>query len=273
MMAEETHEAASEMASSVRSMAASRYSPSRSLNAKRLRQVAENDVQFLANRVAKLKAEEFKAKKEIDRTVVKTKEILANRKAFENRAVDTLQIREQISNSKKEERVLMCLNKDQQLKAIWVAKQKLLSEKKDTCTFMRKQKDINECRVHIQKEEERNKNAHRREEIKKAQVLAKMKREKEQQEKAEQAKRKYEENLAREEAEREAKEALANQLVQQEAQLIYRLKRLHTEKQKAIRDLAAVVDVVKADEIEEDIEGDGEEEPQAEEVPEELPAS
>ena len=72
--------------------------PSRSLNAKRLRMVAENDVQFLANRIAKLKAEEFKAKKEVDKTVTKTKEILANRKNFEHRAVDKLQIQEQVSS-------------------------------------------------------------------------------------------------------------------------------------------------------------------------------
>jgi|Transcript_72088 hypothetical protein len=234
--------------------------PSRSLNAKRLRMVAENDVQFLANRIAKLKAEEFKAKKEVDKTVTKTKEILANRKNFEHRAVDKLQIQEQVANSKKEERLLMSLNKDKQLKAIWVAKQKVLNEKKEACTSMRKQKEINECRVHIMKEEQRDKNIKRREDIKKEHVYAKMRREKEQNEKLEHARLVYEERIAQEEAERERKEKLAAQLVQQEAQLIYRLKRLHTEKQKAIRDLANAVDVVKADEVEEDIEGDEDEE-------------
>ena len=154
----------------------------------------------------------------------------------------------------------MSLNKDKQLKAIWVAKQKVLNEKKEACTSMRKQKEINECRVHIMKEEQRDKNIKRREDIKKEHVYAKMRREKEQNEKLEHARLVYEERIAQEEAERERKEKLAAQLVQQEAQLIYRLKRLHTEKQKAIRDLANAVDVVKADEVEEDIEGDEDEE-------------
>mmetsp|Transcript_63477 Transcript_63477/g.113265 ORF Transcript_63477/g.113265 Transcript_63477/m.113265 type:complete len:276 (-) Transcript_63477:1144-1971(-) len=271
-MAEETELAASNNGSangSVRSGSSmSQFSPSRSLNAKRLRQVAENDVQFLANRIAKLKAEELRAKKEIDKTVNKTKEILSNRKTFENRAVDTLAIREQTTNSKKEERVLHSLNKDKQLKAIWVAKQKLLNDKKETVTVMRKQKDINECRLHIMREEERDKNSKRREEIKKQQILTKMKLEKEQEAKITLAQKRYEEKVKAEEAERERKEELARQLVEQEAQLIFRLKRLHMEKQKAIRDLASVVDVVKADEIEEEIEGDGEDEEPAEVVEE-----
>lgn len=242
--------------------------PSRVLNAKRLRMVAENDVQFLANRIAKLKAEEDKAKREIEKTVKKTNEILASRNSFEGRAVDQLQIREQTSNSKKEERVLMSLNREKQLKAIWVAKQKVLSEKKEACLSMRKDKDINECRVHIMREEERDRNAKRREEIKKEQTYAKMKREKELQQKQEEARLRHEETLAQEEAEREKKERLAAELVQQEAQYIYRLKRLHEERQKALRDLAAAVDVMKADVIEEDLPEDGEEEPQ--EVEEEI---
>ena len=271
-MAEETELAASNNGSvngSVRSGSSmSHISPSRSLNAKRLRQVAENDVQFLANRIAKLKSEELRAKKEIDKTVNKTKEILSNRKNFEGRAVDTLAIREQTSNSKKEERVLHSLNKDKQLKAVWVAKQKLLNDKKETVNVMRKQKDINECRVHIMREEERDKNSKRREEIKKQQILTKMKLEKEQDAKMTAAQKRYEEKVRTEEAERERKEELARQLVEQEAQMIYRLKRLHTEKQKAIRDLASVVDVVKADEIEEEIEGDADEAEPAEVVEE-----
>eukprot|EP00906_Rhabdomonas_costata_P017400 RCo025110 len=229
--------------------------PSRSLNAKRLRMAAENDVQFLANRIAKLKAEELKAKREIEKTVSKTKEILSNRKTFESRAVDKLQIREQISTSKKEERVLVSLNKDKQLKAIWVAKQKLLNEKKEACSSIRKQKEINECRMHIMKEEDRERNMKRREDIKQQQVQTKLLREREHEEKQEAIRKLYEEKIAVEEQERDRKEKLAAQLVAQEAQLIYRLKQLHGEKQKAIRDLATAVDVVRADEIEEEIEG------------------
>lgn len=246
--------------------------PSRSLNAKRLRMTAENDVQFLANRIAKLKAEELKAKREIDKTVGKTKEILGNRRTFESRAVDKLQIREEIATSKKEERVLVSLNKDKQLKAIWVAKQKLLNEKKEACASIRKQKEINECRMHILKEEDRERNMKRREEIRQQQVEAKVGRERELEEKQEAIRQLYEEKIAREEEERDRKEKLAAQLVSQEAQLIYRLKQLHSEKQKAIRDLATAVDVVRADEIEEEIEGEeGAEDIDPQEVAEDSP--
>jgi len=115
-------------------------SPSKSLNARRLRMAAESDVQFLANRIAKLKAEEARAKAEIEKTMQKTKEIQSNRKHFETKAVDRLQIREQITSSKKEERVLVSLNKDKQLKAVWVAKQKVLNDRKEACNNLRKQK-------------------------------------------------------------------------------------------------------------------------------------
>eukprot|EP00667_Euglena_gracilis_P019710 EG_transcript_21187 len=243
-------------------------SPSRALNAKRMRMVAENDVQFLANRIAKLKAEEAKAKKEIEKTVKRTNEILASRSTFENRSVDQLQIKEQLVNSKKEEKVVMTLSRERQLKAIWVAKQKLLNDKKELCQNMRKEKEINECRVLLMKEEDRGKNSKRREEVKEKQLYAKVKREREIQQRQEEARLRYEETLAQEEEERERKEKLASELVQQEAQYIYRLKRLHEERQKALRDLAAAVDAANPEDIEEDLPEEKEEEPQ--EVDEEL---
>jgi len=113
----------------------------------------------------------------------------------------------------------------------------------------------------------------RKDDIKKQQLFSKMKREKEAEEKATEARSLFETRIKTEEEERERKEKLAAALVTQEAQLIYRLKKLHSEKQKAIRALASAVDCLKAEEIEEDIEGDavaeGEE---AATVPEELPA-
>ena len=69
----DTASLASSEASSI--YARSNATPSRSLNARRLRMAADNDVQFLANRLAKLKLEEFKAHKEIDRTRSKTNEV------------------------------------------------------------------------------------------------------------------------------------------------------------------------------------------------------
>eukprot|EP01012_Entosiphon_sulcatum_P018246 TRINITY_DN2298_c0_g1_i1.p2 TRINITY_DN2298_c0_g1~~TRINITY_DN2298_c0_g1_i1.p2 ORF type:complete len:278 (+),score=117.72 TRINITY_DN2298_c0_g1_i1:226-1059(+) len=248
-------------------------SPSKSLNAKRLRMAAENDVQFLANRIAKLRAEEAKAQKEIDKTLRKTKEILGNRKNFESKAIDKLQIREQIAASKKEERVLVSLNKDKQLKAIWVARQRLMNEKKEACSTMRKQKEINECRIHIMREEERDKNIRRKEEHKHQQMYLRVKREKELEERAKETRDEYEARIKREEEEREAKERIAAALVQQEAQLIFKLKQLHSDKQKAIRALAAAVDCIKAEEIEEQIEGEAGETEAEGEVPEEASAS
>ena len=81
-------------------------------------------------------------------------------------------------------------------------------------------------------------------------TLSKLKREKEVEDKAERVRELFEAKIAREEAERERKERLATQLVTQEAQLIYRLKRMHKEKQRAIRDLAAAVDVVRPNDLE-----------------------
>jgi hypothetical protein len=245
--------------------------PSRSLHAKRLRQAAENDVQFLANRIAKLKAEEVKARKEIEKTRSKTKEIVDNKVSFKRKMNDKEQIRGQVVNSKKEERVMVSLNKDKQVEAVYLARQRLLRDKQEAVSQLRKQKEINECRIHIQKEEDRDKNIRRREDIKKQQVYSKMKREKEQEEKSDEVRKIYEERIAAEEAERDRQEKLAAQLVAQEAQLIYRLKQLHSDKQKAIRELASAVDCLKADEIDEEIEGEGaEEEEPLQEIEEEL---
>eukprot|EP01006_Ploeotia_vitrea_P006314 TRINITY_DN12801_c0_g1_i1.p1 TRINITY_DN12801_c0_g1~~TRINITY_DN12801_c0_g1_i1.p1 ORF type:complete len:268 (-),score=67.26 TRINITY_DN12801_c0_g1_i1:162-965(-) len=249
-----SEQAASEVGSQHSQQAAA--SPSRSLNAKRMRLAAESDVQFLANRIAKLKAEEEKAKKEIEKTKQKTNAILGSRKQHEAKNIDRLTLREQIANSKKEERVLVSLNKAKQLEAIWMAKKKKLDERREACARMRKEKEINECRIHIQKEEERDKNIRKREDIRKQQVYSKMKRDKEAEDKQKVIRREYEERIAREEQDREKKERLATQLVTQEAQLIYRLKKLHMEKQSAIQGLATAVDCVKADEIEEEIEGE-----------------
>eukprot|EP01062_Namystynia_karyoxenos_P010655 TRINITY_DN1377_c0_g2_i1.p1 TRINITY_DN1377_c0_g2~~TRINITY_DN1377_c0_g2_i1.p1 ORF type:complete len:305 (+),score=136.34 TRINITY_DN1377_c0_g2_i1:98-916(+) len=217
--------------------------PSRSLNARRLRMAAENDVQFLANRLAKLKQEELKARSEIDRTRKKTQEVLGNRKRFDDSTSERREMQEQTDYAKKKEAALVALNREKQAKAIWQAKQRLILDKKDAVTTLRKQKEINECRVHIFREEERDRNIKQREAIRNMRSLSKLRREKEMEERAERIRCEYELRIAHEEAERERKERLATQLVTQEAQLIYRLKRMHQEKQAAIRELANAVDI------------------------------
>ena len=66
----------------------------------------------------------------------------------------------------------MTLSREKQLKAIWVAKQKLLNDKKELCQNMRKEKEINECRVLLMREEDRDRNSKRREEVKDKQITA-----------------------------------------------------------------------------------------------------
>ena len=110
---------------------------------------------------------------------------------------------------------------------------------------LRKQKEINECRVHIFKEEERDKHIRQREAIRNMHALSKLRRERETEQKTERVRELFEAKIAKEEAERDKKERLAAQLVTQEAQLIYRLKRMHIEKQSAIRDLADAVDITR----------------------------
>eukprot|EP01065_Artemidia_motanka_P025625 TRINITY_DN30603_c0_g1_i1.p1 TRINITY_DN30603_c0_g1~~TRINITY_DN30603_c0_g1_i1.p1 ORF type:complete len:297 (+),score=142.24 TRINITY_DN30603_c0_g1_i1:66-893(+) len=223
--------------------ARSNATPSRSLNARRLRMAAENDVQFLANRLAKLKQEEMKAKREIDRTRRKTHEVLSNRRRFEDTTTEKKEMRDQVDYAKKKEAALVALNREKQAKAIWMSKQRLLLDKKESVTTLRKQKEVNECRVHIFREEERDRNMKQREAIRNMRSLSRLRREREMEEKAERIRCDYEARISREEAERERKERLATQLVTQEAQLIYRLKRMHQEKQAAIRELANAVDI------------------------------
>ncbi|KAJ9470173.1 hypothetical protein DIPPA_32740 [Diplonema papillatum] len=241
----ETASLGSSNASSI--YARSNAMPSRSLNARRLRMAAENDVQFLANRLAKLKLEEYKAHKEIDHTRSKTSEILTNRSRVETNMAQKRDVREQVDYNKRKEAALIALNKEKRAKAIWISKQKLLLDKKESVNTLRKQKEINECRIHIFKEEERDRHIKQREAIRNMHTLSRLRREKETEEKTTRVREIFEAKIAREEAERERKERLATQLVTQEAQLIYRLKRMHAEKQKAIRELAAAVDIVRND--------------------------
>ena len=222
----------------VRSMATA----SRSLNARRLRQVAENDVKFLQNRLSKLKAEEDKARAEIDRTKSKTEEVLNNKQSFDQTMTQRKAVRQQVDYNQRKEAALIALNRERQSKSVWAAKQRVLMERREAVTTMRKQQEINECRVHICREEDRDKNLRQREAIRTMQNMTKSKRIKDQESRQESIRNEYEERILREELDRDRKERLAAQLVAQEAQLIYKLKRLHQDRQEALKRLAATVE-------------------------------
>eukprot|EP01009_Symbiontida_sp_KSa7_P008539 NODE_613_length_847_cov_655.771930_g462_i0.p1 GENE.NODE_613_length_847_cov_655.771930_g462_i0~~NODE_613_length_847_cov_655.771930_g462_i0.p1 ORF type:complete len:210 (-),score=67.94 NODE_613_length_847_cov_655.771930_g462_i0:216-821(-) len=144
---------------------------------------------------------------------------------------------------RRKDAAMVALNKEKQSKALYQSKQRLLQEKQNSVANIRKQKEINMCRIHIYKEEERDKNLRAKELVKQTQDSAKEKKRKQDDDQKAKVRSEYESRIAEEEAERERKEKLATQLVTQEAQLIYRLKRMHMEKQNAIRDLAQAVDV------------------------------
>lgn len=214
----------------------------RALHARRLRLAAENDVTFLQNRLAKLKHEELKAKSEIQKLKHKAEEVSANRDRFVTSHGSRMELQDQVDFSKRKEAALIALNKERQAKAVWSSKQRVMIERREAVLNLKKEREINECRVHILKEEMRERNSKQRESIRQLQEAAKQRKEKEAELRREEVRVFHEERLAREEAERIKKEKLAAQLVAQEAQMIYRLKKLHTEKQTALRSLAASVD-------------------------------
>lgn len=214
----------------------------RALNARRLRLAAENDVTFLQNRLAKLKHEELKAKTEVAKLRQKADEVSANRERFHNSHSSRLELQDQVDFSKRKEAALIALNKERQAKAVWSSKQRVMIERREAVVNLKKEREINECRVHILKEEKREHNFKQRESIRQLQEAAKQRKEREAEIKREEVRQFHEERLAREEQERIKKEKLAAQLVAQEAQMIYRLKKLHTEKQMALRTLAASVE-------------------------------
>lgn len=215
---------------------------SRSLNARRLRQAAENDVVFLQNRLSKLKHEEEKAKREIRRLKDKTQEVSVGRSRHSESTSMRRELQDQVDYGKRKEAALIALNKERQAKAVLSSKQKILMTRRDSVQNMRKQKEINECRIHILKEEQREKNTRQRETIKQLHEAAKARREKEMETKRDEVRDILESKIEQEQQERLKKEKLSAELVAQEAQMIYRLKRLHQEKQDALRSLAFAVD-------------------------------
>jgi hypothetical protein len=223
-------------------------SVSRSLNARRLREAADNDVKFLQNRLNKLKQEESRAKGEISKLRSKTQEVLSNKERHQEKTTERASLRDQVDYGKRKEAALIALNKERQAKAVWSSKQRVMLDKRESVLAMRKQKEINECRVHILREEQRDKNSRQRQAIRQLHSQSQSRKEQEAECKRDEVRAYYEARISSEQQEREKKEKLAAQLVAQEAQLIYRLKRMHQEKQNALKGLAAAVEAAAADE-------------------------
>jgi hypothetical protein len=214
---------------------------SQALNARRMRQAVDADVRFLQNRLAKLRSEERKAKGEVDSIKKKTTEVEDSKRRHEETMGTRRQLRDHIDFGKRREAALIALNKERQAKAVWAAKQRITRDKRDAVMAMRKQKEINECRVHILREEERDQHVRQRESIRQLHEMSKLRREREAESKREAAQEAFRQKVEQEQREREAKEQLAAQLIAQEAQLIHRLKRMHSEKQRALSGLADAV--------------------------------
>jgi hypothetical protein len=217
-------------------------SSARAIHARRLRVAAESDVQFLQNRLAKLKYEELKAKTEVQKLKQKAQEVSVNRERYYQSHNNRQDLQDQVDFSKRKEAALIALNKERQAKAVWSSKQKVMIERREAVLNMRKEKEINECRVHIFKEEQRDRNLRQRESIRQLHDMARKRKEQELESRREEIRRLHEEKIEQEHEERIKKEKLAAQLVAQEAQMIYRLKKLHREKQNALRELAASVE-------------------------------
>jgi chromosome segregation ATPase len=214
---------------------------SHALNARRLRQAVDADVKFLQNRLAKLRAEEQRAKAEVDSIKEKTAEVQDSKARHEATMSTRRRMRDQVDYGKRREAALIALNKERQAKAVWAAKQRVMQDRRDSVLSMRKQKEINECRVHILREEERDHHVKQRESIRQLHEMARVRRERESEARRQAAQEAFREKVEQEQREREAKEQLAAQLIAQEAQLIHRLKRIHAEKQAALGSLAEAV--------------------------------
>ena len=215
--------------------------PSQALHARRLRQAVDADVKFLQNRLSKLRLEEQRAKQEVTALHNKAVDVEKSQQKHEETANMRRTLKDQTDYGKRREAALIALNKERQAKAVWAAKQRIVQDRREAVLAMRKQREINECRVHITKEEDRDKHLKQRETIRQLHVSSKLRREREAEAKREESRTAYAARMEQEQAEREAQEQLAAQLVAQEAQLIYRLKRMHQEKQSALENLATTV--------------------------------
>lgn len=209
---------------------------------RRLHQAVDADLQFLQNRLAKLRLEEEKAKTDILELRKKTEDVSQAQMKHAQTSTMRKALSVQVDYGRRKEAALIALNKERQAKAVWASKQRVLVERKEAVANLRKQKEINECRVKILEEEKREKAIRQRESIREMRSMAKSKRDEADAQRREEARRLHETKLEQIAREREEKEQLAAELIAQEAQMIYRLKLLHEEKQRQLQQLAAIVE-------------------------------
>eukprot|EP00668_Euglena_longa_P035816 GGOE01046021.1.p1 GENE.GGOE01046021.1~~GGOE01046021.1.p1 ORF type:complete len:268 (+),score=84.10 GGOE01046021.1:81-806(+) len=197
-------------------------SPARSLNARHLRLMAEHDVQCLAHRIAKLKAEEARAKREIHQAAARERILQEGQQRREERSAADLQ-RQLNATAQRETHTQ---DREEHLRTLLQVRQRLLTEKQEQYQSMRKERAINECRMQIGREEVRDRNTKLREEMQHTMLGARLRREQQLQVLRERAKELTEERMAQEEAERARTEQVAQRLMVQEAELLCRLSKL-----------------------------------------------
>lgn len=224
------------------------------VNSRRLRRAAEADVHYLENRLLKLRAEEVRALKEIERTRQKTAELLADRKAYEERQRARKEDARREELMRKKESAMLALKKEEQHKGVWDAKASLLKEKRAQVDAIRRNREMNRCRVQILREDVRGQARATKMLVQRQAEQARAAREAELMQKAVAARKEFETRLQDDERMRGELEQKAGSMIQEEAHLIYRLKRMHLEKQMAVKDLATALRVVQVEKHEDDLE-------------------
>jgi len=180
-----------------------------SLHASRLRAAVEADVQFLQNGLAKLRLEEERAKADIEQLRNKTHDVGQSKMKHTQTSTMRKALRDQVDYGKRKEAALIALNKERQAKAVWASKQRIISDRRETVLSMRKQKEINECRIQILEEEKREDAIRKRETIRELRRSAKVKRELDHEDRREQSRQLHEGKIEQAIRDREEKELLA----------------------------------------------------------------
>lgn len=186
--------------------------------------------------------------REIERTKQRTAEVLHARKAHEEKMKKRIDERQRDEYGKRRDAAMLALQKEEQLRTIWARRQAELSTRRAAAADVRKEREINRCRALLAREEVKEKAAEARKEVREKKAEAKSKRVDAEKTRMATVHDAYAARISEDAAARAEREKLASQLVQVEAQLIYKLKRLHVEKQSAIRDLATAVECVRAEE-------------------------
>jgi hypothetical protein len=208
---------------------------------KRLRKTITGDVEFLKNRVLKLKAEEERSRAEIAKLRGKTDCVSAVRQQHDEAQSQRRALQDQVDYARRKEAALIALGKEQRAKAVWASKQRIVQEKRDAVLTLKKQREIDEVQVQIAREEARERKSKVRSAIQELHNAARRTRERVEAERREHARAEYESRIEEQRQECAEGERLAAELVAQEAEMLLRLRKLHEEKQRAIVKLTHAV--------------------------------